>query len=136
MVRILIFALTCPLLAVSSGCGGSSASAVETIKSQKQNFDEITALFAGITDNTSADAALPKLEQAVTRANELKAKLDSYKLSDEALAKAIKESGVDPGAANAQAHYAAIPAIAKAQGRLKELGAVIKKLDDGHKAGK
>jgi hypothetical protein len=69
------------VVSAATGCGGSSADSL--MKDELANMKDVASILEGIKDDSSAEAALPKLEKAADRAAELSKKAEALKLSDE-----------------------------------------------------
>jgi hypothetical protein len=66
------------------GVGGCGSSEERLAKDQLSTMREMTTLLEGITDDASAQTALPKLEKAATRLGAINEKLASRKPESEA----------------------------------------------------
>jgi hypothetical protein len=130
MNRILAISLSLALLNVA-GCGQDVGSTPgETMKLRTANFKEMAAILNGIADPTSTDAALPKLESMVARQNELKTKMDAYKMSLDEIGKVIREDGREFENA-AKELSSAITSARLKSGKPAELNKVLAKMDTG-----
>jgi len=127
--------------AVADGAESATAgdslggSYLETAKLWAESMTAIGTLLASITADASADAALRELDTAIARHNELSAKLESYKMSEEDHMKLYQEqnaeymtthSDMTVSAATAQANAAY--AQSQAPGRAKDIEAAMKKI--------
>jgi hypothetical protein len=95
----------------------------------------IGTLLAAIEDDASADAALPKLEKAIARHNDLSKKIESYKMSVEDHLKLAQEQRQQYLATTSEmtlrtvvAQNNAPVARSKARGKAKEIEAAMKKI--------
>lgn len=105
-------------------------------KLRAENMTAIGRLLAAIQDDASADVALPKLEKAIARHNDLSKKIESYKLSVEDHRKLAQEhykeylaTTSDMTVSTAAAQSNAILAQSKALGKARDIEAAMKKIE-------
>ena len=84
MKKILLF-----VLVLIVGCATDTHES--TIKEMISTFDEMTEIIEGITDESSADAAIGKLEKISKKMGDIKTRLDKLGDPDEATKKDIAE---------------------------------------------
>jgi len=108
---------------------------LETAKLWAESMTAIGTLLASITDHASTDAALRELDTAIVRHNDLSAKLESYKMSEEAHMRLYQEqnaeymttqSDMTVSAATAQANAAY--AQSQSPRRANDIEAAMKKI--------
>lgn len=135
MKRSYGWALTVALVA-AGGCGSGNLGSTpqETSKLQLDNLKEMKATLETIKDDSTASAALSKIEQQVARQNALKKKMESYNLSFNDAMAVMKDTasemmGIGMGLATAQ-----LNAVQKAPGKAGEIQAVMQKMNDGKTA--
>jgi hypothetical protein len=108
---------------------------LETARLRVENMTAIGALLASITDDASADAALPDLDRAVARHDELSKKIESYGMSMEDHMKLVREHYKEYFATNSDMTVSTAAALnnmafaqSKAPGRSRAIEAAIKKV--------
>jgi len=127
---------------VNIGCRGGGADGQKTAEAgrkaaeaaHKENvasLNEMVALMESITDETSAAAALPKLEKAATRAQEASKKLQASGLSEKELGEWFSEHSMDAVTPSLKLRDAGIKAMEAAPKTAKQLSEVGKKVGVG-----
>lgn len=83
--QILLAGLGLTLVLGLSGCGGGGADAA--YKQQADAMNEVVVVLETITDDASADTAMPKLEKAVAKVQEANRKVGELKLGSDDMKK-------------------------------------------------
>jgi hypothetical protein len=110
--------------------GGASAAdtdtAGNTIKAAIKTLGEMTTLLEGITDEKSADAAIPKLKKSSAKMREFGKQLKGYQLSADDQKKLRDKYQKDLRAAEKKMDTAAIGAATKVPTKEKAIAAALK----------
>ena len=114
---------------------GLGSNYLETARLWAENMTALGALLGLITDDASADVALPELDTAIARHHDLSTKLESYQMSGEDDMKLTQEqypeylaTHSDMAVSTAAAQANAAFAQSQAPGRAKDIEAAMKKI--------
>ena len=126
MRTVFAFGVGLVMLCGLSGCGSSGPEG--TTKELISTMNEMASTMEGIKDEASGEAAVPKLQKAAERGQELAKKMESYKLSPEQkkkLEETYKKEIEDVGK---RLMSAMIQAGGKAPKAMQKIGEAMKKM--------